>query len=390
MKNGETEKLVYLPWQEDLDAVWYQVKIYPLYQERKHWIEGKAIYKNRKVFRSGVIFPASILEQYKNDEDMYWSVCPINANGVISGPYSEGRKLSETMVLLERVAPIRRPKSSTKGLLYPTYSFLRIPNAVSYEVAVYDHRPTTDDELPIWSDMTSLPTVFDHEPRFESVYWRVRGLDVSGNPVGTWSMTYQTIGVDASCDVGILGDSISHGGGLMAYAPTDKEYNYMSYLSFPVMNMARSGDTSDDLANRFDRDTKIFKGKYLLIMGGTNDLRLGLSAKHVIRNMERIKEKCDNRGIIPVFLTILPTNPATIEEFYGMTTVGEEAEKEREILNRWIRSELHIDTASLFEGNGPLLPIWSVDGLHPDRKAKEKMGRYIDKEFLRIKADKNK
>lgn len=55
-------------------------------------------------------------------------------------------------------------------------------------------------------------------------------------------------------ETGILGDSISHGGGRMSYSPADWPYNYAYYLDFPTINMSRSGDKTDDLLRRFDAD----------------------------------------------------------------------------------------------------------------------------------------
>lgn len=83
-------------------------------------------------------------------------------------------------------------------------------------------------------------------------------------------------------ETGILGDSISHGGGRMSYSPADWPYNYAYYLDFPTMNMSRSGDETGDLLRRFDADVLPFHVQYLLIMGGTNNLRGGGTAEKVI------------------------------------------------------------------------------------------------------------
>lgn len=384
--NGEAKEdgLVYLPWKENIEAAWYDIEIYPARTVFGRLERKPAIYKNRHVFRSGLICPASILTEYKGQGELYWRMRPIDAYGAVMGEWGEGRKLKESVIYLHRKAPIQRPESKTKNLLYPVYSFLRMPGAVSYEVAVYHEKPTEDDTPPDWTERTSVPSVFDEMPRLKKVYWRVRGRDNQGHTVGTWSELYETEGIDANIDVGILGDSITHGGGLMTYGPTDSAYNYTTYLSFPVINMGRSGDTTYDMLNRFDRDVGHFSVKYLLIMGGTNDIRIGMTAESAIRNMNTLKEKCKNAGIIPIFMTIPTMNSQSMQEFYDVEA-ADGWETERDKLNAWIRNERHIDIASLFDENEPLSPHWAIDGLHPDWQAKEKMGQYIDEQFRKIK-----
>lgn len=83
--------------------------------------------------------------------------------------------------------------------------------------------------------------------------------------------------VESRYNVGIFGDSITQGGGHLYHSPADMAYSYVSYLDFPAVNMGRSGDTVEMMYDRFDRDVLPFHVKYLLIMGGINDLRMGTS-----------------------------------------------------------------------------------------------------------------
>lgn len=161
--NGEAKEdgLVYLPWKENIEAAWYDIEIYPARTVFGRLERKPAIYKNRHVFRSGLICPASILTEYKGQGELYWRMRPIDAYGAVMGEWGEGRKLKESVIYLHRKAPIQRPESKTKNLLYPVYSFLRMPGAVSYEVAVYHEKPTEDDTPPDWTERTSVPSVFD-------------------------------------------------------------------------------------------------------------------------------------------------------------------------------------------------------------------------------------
>lgn len=73
--------------------------------------------------------------------------------------------------------------------------------------------------------------------------------------------------------VAVYGDSISHGGGHLSFGPADLAYSYESYLDFPTINLSESGDTSEAMVMRFEKDVLPFSPEYLLIMGGTNSLR---------------------------------------------------------------------------------------------------------------------
>ena len=113
--------------------------------------------------------------------------------------------------------------------------------------------------------------------------------------------------------VAIFGDSISHGGGSISYSPTDWDFSYASYLMFPTINLAQSGDTSAMGVERFDRDVLPFKPSYVIILIGSNSLRAGVPAGEVISDLQTLKEKCLSHGIKPVFLTIPPLNPENIK-----------------------------------------------------------------------------
>lgn len=384
-KEGALEgaKWVYLSWEENLDAAWYEVEIYPVKTVFGRREKKEPVYKNRRVFRSGMICPASVLTEYSHRGELYFRVRPIDAYGVPFGDYGEEKKLKEAAVALPKLAPLRRENTAdSRNVLYPAYAFLRIPGAVSYDVAVYEEKPDVGNAVPLWTERVSIPSAFDTEPRFSKIYWQVRGVDGRGKTVGEWSDVYETEGMDFTCSVAVFGDSITHGGGLLTYGPLDKAYNYTTYLTFPVLNLGRSGDTTQDMVNRFDRDTAPFSLKYILILGGTNDLRLGYPGATVIDNLQKLQRKCEERNITPVFLTLPPIHPTMIEEGYGVTQVDDHWMDTWHEINAWIRRQKHIDVASLFE-DAPLSPTLSVDGLHPDWRAKKRMGEYINQECRR-------
>lgn len=96
---------------------------------------------------------------------------------------------------MERYAPKIRVKYHEQNgtvLLYPAYSFVKIPHAVSYEVEITDEEPENPDGCEpfvhrISQGVVTIPELFDELPRQGTVWWRVRGLDEDGGPVGVWS-----------------------------------------------------------------------------------------------------------------------------------------------------------------------------------------------------------
>ena len=80
-------------------------------------------------------------------------------------------------------------------------------------------------------------------------------------------------------------------------------YNYAYYLDFPTINMSRSGDKTDDLLRRFDADVLPFHVRYLLIMGGTNNLRCGERRKRSFLTWKLFRK---NAGLMTSSLSCLP------------------------------------------------------------------------------------
>ncbi len=80
---------------------------------------------------------------------------------------------------------------------------------------------------------------------------------------------------DEEIQVGIYGDSISHGRGTHVLQP----FRLCLQLQLVYIGTHREsfgkGDTSQMMVDRFEKDVLPFHLKTLLIMGGTNSLRTG-------------------------------------------------------------------------------------------------------------------
>lgn len=393
VREESKEKLVLLTWQDDPESVRYEVEIFrglPSDLDRNQPLEDH-LYDNQRIYSNKVLVD---LSQFPDGtEPLYWRVRPIDANWEGMGPFSSPMEVRSTMKPVSRNAPypnVYRPGNGST-LLYPVYSYAGNPGAAKYEVEVTSAYPentegTAPSKYRVFSKITSLSNVYDDNPRIGTFYWRVRGLDENGNAVGIWSMPEKVrTNPEEHFDVGIYGDSITQGGGHLYHSPADMAYSYVTYLDFPAVNMGRSGDTTEMMEDRFDHDVLPFHVKYLLIMGGINDLRMGADPNKVIGHLEAIRKKCIEHHITPILLTIVPINPENIQKYYGDVTYSGWQESVK-IVNDYIRSQPHIDTAAPF-ADYPVMPSeLAMDGIHGDWNAKQMIAGEINRhigEFIK-------
>lgn len=404
-KSGETEETVpvhkeavtwnagsflFLTWKKNPDAVSYELEIFRGNGDKvksRHLVPGHIV-DNPHVYVNGILMAAEDFSE-ENAGNLYWRVRALNYDGIPISDFSSPRLLSHSVMIEKRDAPLIRPfPQGIQGmnLLYPVYAYYGLPGASSYEVEVSTAYPDDNGDEPsesrVFTKKSVLTTIYDDEPRIGVYYWRVRGLDEEGNPVGTWSLPEKRELHTDGWDTGIFGDSFSHGGGRLSYSPQDEEYTYAYYLDFPVINLACSGDTAETMDERFERDVLPFHLKRLLIMGGVNSLRGGDSPEEVISELKDIQRKCYENGIEPILMTIPPINPDNIKRAFDEPTDKNWREAFRKV-NDFIKTQPHIDTAAPFERMTLMPEDYATDGLHGDWKAKkmiaEEINRYMDK-----------
>ena len=124
------------------------------------------------------------------------------------------------------------------------------------------------------------------------------------------------------------------------------------------------------MVQRFDDDVLPFHPQYLLIMGGTNSLRAGMPAENVINDLKTIQEKCYENNITPILLTLAPINPYNIKKVFNEET-SEVWQYNLNLVNDFIRTQPHIDTAKALNSPPILLTEYAMDGLHGDVIAKK-------------------
>lgn len=334
------------------------------------------------------------LSAFKGDS-LYWRVRGLDIEGNPLSPFSDLEEMVMDRNLNAPIKPIptsvfNQSKGST--LLYPVYAWIPVAGAEKYEVEILDAPPENPNGVAPSIHRIDVAQAagfdyYDENPRISEkpFYWRVRGIDHAGNPVGVYSDAGKfTVNPAKHRVVATFGDSITHGGGGVSYPPSDWEYSYQHYLSFPSVNLGRSGDTSQTTLERFEQDVLPFHPQYLIIMTGSNSIRGGVAAEDVIEDLKALKEKCLANNIRPVFLTLPPINPQNIQKIFNEATALDWQEQRRWV-NDYIRTQVHIDVASEMEYADGILPTkMAVDGLHLDIEGKKKIAAAVNANWNRI------
>lgn len=369
--------LLHLSWPTDYDAVKYELRISHDHNGQMEKVLDETAYAADVLLRRE--------GRLSDPEGLYWQEEPCDFDGNPIGPMTAPKPLAPAAEIIHREAPLPRPdRSGERGgaLLYPVYTYTALPGADTYEIEVLAAYPentegTAPSKYHIGGGDFRYTDYYDDVPRYGTWYWRVRGKDEKGNPVGEWSLPQKREFSTTGYTIGLYGDSITHGGGRMSYGPNDLEYSYGHYLDFKTINLGDSGNTSHDMVERFDRDVLPFHLKYLLIMGGSNSLRGGVPAESVIEDLKTIQKKCRDHGIVPILLTLPPINPSSIEKVFQEPT-AENWEDEFRKVNDFIRTQPHIDTAAAFPYENVMPPDLALDGLHGDVEAKKRIAAVIN------------
>lgn len=381
-----------LTWPQNLNAVRSEVEIFKKIPKdlRADTPIANAIYRNTHVYTNSLMLD---MRQWQAEKPLFYRVRAYDLDGHPIGPYSQPADVESALFKTERNAPIPHDpygKGYGSVLLYPVYAYTGNPNAARYEIEVTSKYPEnlhgfSPSVHRIYAAKTELTDLYDDAPRTGTYYWRVRGMDSAGKPVGEWSLPQEIKNPVKHWKVAVYGDSISHGGGHLSFGPADLAYSYESYLDFPSINLSQSGDTSEAMVKRFEKDVLPFSPEYLLILGGTNSLRAGVPAADVIFDLKEIQRKCREHGITPILMTLPPINPENIQKAFDEPTYeGWKASFDE--VNAFIRGEVHIDTAAPFEEMEEL-PTWlALDGIHGDWNMKRMMAEVINREFPKIMA----
>lgn len=378
-----------LMWKPLPGAVYYEIEFLNFPPENPNDLSPSRYqyFSSREVFTNGYNID---LSAYPGNH-LYWRVRALDYNGNPLGVFSDAAELYINHALPVNLKPISNTgyKAANMPLpLYPVFSWIPITGATSYEVELTSKPPENPNGIMPSRHrlrhqiITGGSDYYDETPLLTPgiYYWRVRGLNEKGMAVGVYSNAEAfTVDHAAGKYAATLGDSITHGGGAVSYSPADMEYSFQTYLSFPTINLGKSGDTSASMLNRFDNDVLPYHPAFLIIMGGTNSLRGGVPASQVIKELTAIRDKCLVHGIRPIFLTLPPINPEAIMQVFNEETVPE-WQKEFAAVNYFIRQQrYYIDLEPYFRDENQTLPLrYATDGLHLDIEGKKLMAQIIN------------
>lgn len=375
-------KKVTLLWQPSLDAVKYRLVLL----KSADFSPQNILKEVENIYTNG--YELDLKDYQALLENLYWCVYPLDLDGNVLGTRSEVKSIQEGFFNL--TSPFMTSEFSVADLapLYPVFSWIPFLNATGYEINVFQRGKDGIDDKRIRHLFTYSSSLYDDFAYTKEglYYYQVRPLDNKGRAIGNWSRA-RFFRVNAPVTVAALGDSITHGGGAISVPPGYKIYEWESYVPFPVKNLGCSGNTTENMAERFFRDVLPFSPKILVIMGGVNDFRAGVDASTTIYWLSFIRDACLKAGIIPVFMTATPIHPWFMARTGAMNVPASNWQENRQKVNAWILKQkyaLDVSTA-LTDKNGNLKDGYSADGLHPDFAGKkyigEKIGSYLLKTF---------
>lgn len=146
----------------------------------------------------------------------------------------------------------------------------------------------------------------------------------------------------------------------------------MDDVDIYVVNLGINGDTTRGMLGRFDRQVAPEEPGYVIILGGINDLFMGVPPESIMENLRGIYEKTLQIGATPIACTLtsvlgFDTVIPLIRELNGMI----EASCRREGIPL---ADLYSGTS---DGERRLLEAYSSDGAHLNGEGYERMASII-------------
>ncbi len=393
-KDNPASLMPFLVWHTVPNAVCYEFELLDAPPEVEGGIALSTTHhldSTRKIYTNGY---QADLRPFADRPELYWRARALGLHHEPIGEFCKAEKIVFDTTLPLPNCPLINNFDYMNYLTQPIYhvfDWIPLHYGVKYEVEMLTHPPEVENNIvasvdAVWRMVSDdVASCYDEygRPYAGVYYWRVRALDENNQPIGSWSNSEKFIVEDYTkgVDVAVLGDSISHGGGAVSYSPRALQYSYETYIDFPVINLSRSGDTSHMTLERFEHDVLPLKPRNLIISTGANCLRdASISAESVIADLAGINKLCLQNDIRPIFLTLMPINPANLQNAFH-TPTDPNWHAKLQLINEYIkRQEFFIDIEPYFyDANGTMDTGFSVDGIHPDLRGKMLIGELISK-----------
>ena len=128
-----------------------------------------------------------------------------------------------------------------------------------------------------------------------------------------------------------------------------------------VINRGISGDITLGMLNRLEHVFNA-KPKICFIMGGINDVNLGISPEEIVQNLGEIAAKLKDKEVKPILLSILHVS----ENFPFNTSVNEKIKQTNTLISQLCQAKNieFIDLNKTMSVNHILVDAYAYDGLH--------------------------
>lgn len=148
-------------------------------------------------------------------------------------------------------------------------------------------------------------------------------------------------------------------------------YELFADKSKIVYNRGISGDTSDRLLERMDKNALNINPDIVYILVGTNDIEKGIEHSIIISNINNIIDKCKDKGVKKIIVSgLYPVNKSINSCMVGKRTNNEIIELNNKIKSATTQKNVLFSdlTAVLADSDGNFIKDYTYDGLHPNAK----------------------
>lgn len=189
-----------------------------------------------------------------------------------------------------------------------------------------------------------------------------------------------------------IGDSLTFGYGVNQneswFAKVSEEL-----ASIEFVNTGIPGNTTKDMLLRFEKDVVEVSPKYVLVMGGTNDILMGAEIDEVTSRIIRIVNDSKLNKIVPILVIQPPINEHIEEKTWFLDCDYKKANEKIESFREHMIKEMttsntnYIDIYGRFNEllkNRKVDECYLDDGIHLTKDVHEYISREIVRELKRI------
>ena len=179
-----------------------------------------------------------------------------------------------------------------------------------------------------------------------------------------------------------LGDSLTYGYGVAPSASwislLNKNEKTRTTRKATYINKGINGDTTGGMLARFNRHVVEEKPHMVMIMGGTNDIILGLSMETLKSNIKSMVQQAHDHKIIPILGIPFKIDPAIVRKDWVDCADFRDVAEKTKLLRKWIidfSQASHIEYMDFYHefasrAHGEY-GSYFIDGLHPNEKGQK-------------------